>query len=48
MHHRFPHMPFHIVGKEISLEGKCRTGFFEHPATVLVLTISRTRMRHGW
>jgi SAM-dependent methyltransferase len=44
MHHRFPAMPFHIVGKEISLEDirltleKMPDRFFEHPATVLVLT----------
>ncbi|HML08494.1 MAG TPA: hypothetical protein VK430_10265 [Xanthobacteraceae bacterium] len=44
MHDRFPHMPFYIVGKEISLEDvrltmqKMADRFFEHPATVLVLT----------
>lgn len=44
MHHRFPAMPFHVVGKEISLEDvrltldKMPDRFFEHPATVLVLT----------
>ena len=44
MHHRFPAMPFHIVGKEISLEDvrltldKMPDRFFEHPASVLVLT----------
>jgi hypothetical protein len=44
MHHRFPTMPFHIVGKEISLEDvrltleKMPDRFFEHPATVLVMT----------
>src|SRR6201987_2261172 len=44
MHARFPHMPFYIVGKEISLEDirltiqKMSDRFFEHPATVLVLT----------
>ncbi len=44
MHDRFPHMPFYIVGKEISLEDvrltlqKMSDRFFEHPATVLVLT----------
>jgi SAM-dependent methyltransferase len=43
-HDRFPHMPFYIVGKEISLEDvrltlqKMADRFFEHPATVLVLT----------
>src|SRR6202161_2833920 len=43
-HDRFPHMPFYIVGKEISLEDvrltlqKMSDRFFEHPATVLVLT----------
>ena len=37
-------MPFYIVGKEISLEDvrltlqKMADRFFEHPATVLVLT----------
>ena len=44
MHHRFPTMPFHIVGKEISLEDvrlvleKMPDRLFEHPATVLVVT----------
>src|SRR5271154_3271026 len=44
MHHRFPTMPFHIVGKEISLEDvrlvleKMPDRLFEHPATVLVMT----------
>lgn len=44
MHQRFPAMPFHIVGKEISLEDirltleKMPDRFFEHPASVLVLT----------
>ena len=44
MHDRFPHMPFYIVGKEISLEDvrlaleKMSDRFYEHPATVLVLT----------
>ncbi|ADZ71095.1 hypothetical protein [Polymorphum gilvum] len=44
MHHRFATMPFYIVGKEISLEDvrltldKMPDRFFEHPATVLVLT----------
>jgi hypothetical protein len=44
MHDRFPHMPFYIVGKEISLEDVRLTlqrmpdRFFEHPGTVLVLT----------
>ena len=44
MHDRFPHMPFYVVGKEISLEDvrlalqKMADRFFEHPATVLVLT----------
>jgi hypothetical protein len=44
MHDRFPHMPFYIVGKEISLEDarlalqKMSDRFCEHPATVLVLT----------
>jgi hypothetical protein len=43
-HVRFLHMPFYIVGKEISLEDirltldKMPDRFFEHPATVLVLT----------
>ncbi|HUC62978.1 MAG TPA: hypothetical protein VMF53_13580 [Alphaproteobacteria bacterium] len=43
-HHRFPTMPLYIVGKEISLEDvrlsleKMSDRFFEHPATVLVLT----------
>src|SRR5579864_1875579 len=44
MHHRYPTMPFHIVGKEISLEDvrlaleKMPDRFFEHPATVLIMT----------
>ncbi len=44
MHDRFPTMPFYIVGKEISLEDvrltlqKMSDRFFEHPASVLVLT----------
>jgi len=44
MHDRFPHMPFYVVGKEISLEDirltlqKMADRFFEHPASVLVLT----------
>ncbi len=44
MHQRFPAMPFYIVGKEISLEDvrltleKMPDRFFEHPATVTVIT----------
>lgn len=44
MHRRFPTMPFYIAGKEVSLEdvrlslAKMADRFFEHPATVLVLT----------
>ena len=44
MHDRFSHMPFYVVGKEISLEDvrltlqKMSDRFFEHPSTVLVLT----------
>jgi hypothetical protein len=44
MHERFPTMPFYIVGKEISLEDirltleKLADRFFEHPATVVILT----------
>jgi hypothetical protein len=44
MHTRFPTMPFYIVGKEISLEDvrlaleKMPDRFYEHPATVLVIT----------
>jgi len=44
MHARFPTMPFYVVGKEISLEDirltleKLPDRFFEHPATVVVLT----------
>ncbi len=44
MHDRFPTMPFYLVGKEISLEDvrltlqKMADRFFEHPATMLVLT----------
>jgi hypothetical protein len=44
MHDRFPTMPFYLVGKEISLEDvrltlqRTADRFFEHPASVLVLT----------
>lgn len=44
MHERFPTTPFYVVGKEISLEDvrltmqKLSDRFFEHPATVVVLT----------
>jgi hypothetical protein len=44
MHRRFSTVPFYIVGKEISLEDvrlslrKMADRFFEHPATVLVVT----------
>lgn len=44
MHHRFPTLPFYLVGKEISLEDvrlsleKMPDRFHEHPATVLVVT----------
>ncbi len=44
MHRRFPTTPFYIVGKEISLEDvrlsldKMADRFFEHPATVLIVT----------
>lgn len=44
MHGRFPHMPFYIAGKEISLEDvrltleKIPDRLFEHPASVFVLT----------
>jgi SAM-dependent methyltransferase len=44
MHDKFPHTPFYVVGKEISLEDvrlamqKMSDRFTEHPATVLVLT----------
>ncbi|HEX2255365.1 MAG TPA: hypothetical protein VHG92_01465, partial [Afifellaceae bacterium] len=44
MHARFPTMPAYVVGKEISLEDvrlaldKMSDRFFEHPATVLVMT----------
>jgi hypothetical protein len=44
MHSRFDKIPFYIVGKEISLEDvrlaleKMPDRFFEHPATVLVMT----------
>ena len=43
-HDRFPTVPFYIVGKEISLEDvrlaleKMSDRFYEHPATVLVMT----------
>ncbi|MGZ3315112.1 MAG: hypothetical protein ACXU8Q_13165, partial [Caulobacteraceae bacterium] len=44
LHHRFPWVPFYVVGKEISLEDvrlsmdKMPDRFQEHPATCLVLT----------
>ena len=44
MHRRFPTLPFYVVGKEISLEDtrlsleKMADRFYEHPATVLVVT----------
>jgi hypothetical protein len=44
MHGRFPHMPFYVAGKEISLEDvrltldKMSDRFADHPATVFVLT----------
>jgi hypothetical protein len=44
MHRRFATVPFYIVGKEISLEDvrlslrKMADRFYEHPATVLVVT----------
>ena len=44
MHDHFPTVPFYIVGKEISLEDvrlaleKMPDRFYEHPATVLVMT----------
>jgi SAM-dependent methyltransferase len=44
MHARFPHMPFYVAGKEISLEDirltleKLPDRLYEHPATVVVLT----------
>lgn len=44
MHRKFPTVPFFLVGKEISLEDvrlsleKMPDRFFEHPATVLVIT----------
>ncbi len=44
MHRRFSTMPFYFVGKEVSLEdvrlslSKMADRFFEHPATVLVVT----------
>ena len=44
MHRRFTNLPFYTVGKEISLEDvrlslrKMADRFFEHPATVLVVT----------
>jgi hypothetical protein len=44
MHKRFPHVPFQIVGKEISLEDvrltleKMPDRFYEHPASVMVIT----------
>jgi hypothetical protein len=44
MHSRFPHMPFYVAGKELSLEDvrltldKVPDRLFEHPSTVFVLT----------
>ena len=44
LHAKFPTVPFHVVGKEISLEDvrlgleKMSDRFAEHPATVLVMT----------
>ena len=44
LHNRFATMPFYIVGKEISVEDvrlaldKMPDRFFEHPATVLIIT----------
>ncbi len=44
MHHRFPTVPFVVVGKEISLEDvrlaleKVSDRFYEHPSTVMVIT----------
>ena len=44
LHNRFSTMPFYIVGKEISVEDvrlaldKMPDRFFEHPATVLIIT----------
>ena len=44
MHRRFPTLPFYVIGKEISLEDvrlaleKMPDRFYEHPATVLVIT----------
>src|SRR5262249_58495115 len=44
MHGRFPHMPFYVAGKELSLEDvrltldKVPDRLFEHPATVFVFT----------
>lgn len=44
MHGRFPHMPFYVAGKELSLEDvrltldKIPDRLFEHPATVFILT----------
>ena len=44
LHHRFPWVPFYVVGKEISLEDvrlsmeKMPDRFQEHPATCLVMT----------
>src|SRR3974390_3197922 len=44
MHSRFPHMPFYVAGKELSLEDvrltleKVPDRLLQHPATVFVLT----------
>lgn len=44
MHHRYPTIPFVVVGKEISMEDtrlslmKLHTRFAEHPETVVIVT----------
>lgn len=44
MHSRFPHMPFYVAGKELSLEDvrltldKVPDRLFEHPASIFVFT----------
>ena len=54
MHDRFPHMPFYVVGKEISLEDvrltlqKMADRFFEHPRPCWSSPTWTTRRRRGW
>jgi len=53
LHAAVPTMPLYVVGQGISYEDvrmmleKMADRLFEHPATVLVVTISITPRRHG-